>query len=71
MAKVTLDDVDYETDNFTDEQNTMLGELKFNNAIQEQLGYEMSSLKAVASIVIQRLKNSLIVEEVDDNKEDA
>jgi hypothetical protein len=69
MAKVTLDDVEYETDNFTDEQNTMLGELKFNNSIQEQLGYEMSSLKAVAAIVIQRLKNSLIVEEVDDKKE--
>tara|TARA_R100001377_G_C3096512_1_gene77688 strand:+ start:283 stop:495 length:213 start_codon:yes stop_codon:yes gene_type:complete len=70
MSKVTLDDVDYETDNFTEEQNTMLGELKFNNTIQEQLGYEMSSLKTVASIIIQRLKNSLIVE-IDDNKEDA
>ena len=70
MSKVTLDDVDYETDNFTEEQNTMLGELKFNNTIQEQLGYEMSSLKTVASIIRQRLKNSLIVE-IDDNKEDA
>tara|TARA_R110000803_G_C11968713_1_gene319495 strand:- start:956 stop:1168 length:213 start_codon:yes stop_codon:yes gene_type:complete len=69
MAKVTLDDVEYETDDFSDEQNTMLGELKFNNSIQEQLGYEMSSLKTVAQIIIQRLKNSLITEEVDDKKE--
>jgi hypothetical protein len=69
MAKVTLDDVEYETDNFTEEQNQMLAEIKYNDNIQQQLNYELSSLKAVAGILIQRLKNSLIVEKVDDKKE--
>jgi len=71
MATVTLDDVEYDTENFSDEQNNMLAEIQFNASVQRQSEYYLNSLKVVSAEVIRRLKATLVETAEDDNKEDA
>tara|TARA_R100001244_G_scaffold23783_1_gene24382 strand:- start:126 stop:341 length:216 start_codon:yes stop_codon:yes gene_type:complete len=71
MATITLDDVEYDTENFSDEQNNMLTEIQFNASVQRQSEYYLNSLKVVSAEVIRRLKETLVETSEDDNKEDA
>ena len=41
MTKVTLDDVEYDTENFTEDQNKILSELVKNNNVKTNLEYQL------------------------------
>ena len=71
MAKITLDDIEYDTEDFSDEQNNMLAEIQFNSSMQRQAEYNLNSLKIVSAEVIRRLKETLVETSEDENKEDA
>ena len=45
MAKVTIDEVEYESDDFTDTQKNLLQEITINNNIQSSKNYEIHCLK--------------------------
>ena len=59
MTKVVIDEVEYDTEDFTEEQNNMVGELQYNANMQRQLTYQLSTLKTVADILASRIKQSL------------
>lgn len=61
MAKVTIDEVEYETDDFTEKQKTLLNEIQYNNNIQKQLDYQMYSLRNVSDKIVGELKQELKV----------
>tara|TARA_R110000782_G_scaffold83005_1_gene163051 strand:+ start:306 stop:521 length:216 start_codon:yes stop_codon:yes gene_type:complete len=71
MDTVKLDDIEYDTENFSDEQNNMLAEIQFNSNIQRQAEYKISGLKIMSAEVIRRLKETLVETPEDDDKEDA
>ena len=71
MATITLDDVEHDTENFSDEQNNMLAEIQCNASVQRQSEYYLNSLKVVSAEVIRRLKETLVETSEDDNKKDA
>ena len=59
MTKVVIDEVEYDTDDFTEEQNNMVAELQYNANMQRQLTYQLSTLKTVGEILVSRVKQSL------------
>ncbi len=59
MAKVTIDEVEYETDDFTEKQKTLLNEIQYNSNIQKQLDYQMYSLRSVSDKIVEELKQEL------------
>ena len=59
MTKVVIDEVEYDTDDFTEEQNNMVAELQYNANMQRQLTYQLSTLKTVGDILASRVKQSL------------
>ena len=59
MTKVTIDDVEYDTSDFSEEQNSWVMELQYNTNIQQQLNYQLSSVKTRGEIIVTRLKGSL------------
>ena len=67
MTKVTLNDVEYDSDNFTEAQQNILGEINFNNNLSTNLNYQISSLKVVSDLLVGKLKTSLTEEVTDDN----
>lgn len=59
MTKVVIDEVEYDTEDFTEEQNNMVAELQYNSNMQRQLTYQLSTLKTVGEILASRVKQSL------------
>ena len=59
MATVTLGEVEYNTDNFTEEQNKILSELTYCNKLVTQLKYQLASLNATNDILFDKIKKSL------------
>jgi hypothetical protein len=59
MAKVTIDEVEYESDDFTEEQKKLLNEITYNNNIQKQLDYQMYTLKHINDSLVATLKGQL------------
>ena len=59
MTKLTIDDVEYDTSDFSEEQNSWVMELQYNTNIQQQLNYQLSSVKTRGEIFVNRLKGSL------------
>ena len=59
MTKLTIDDVEYDTSDFSEEQNSWVMELQYNTNIHQQLNYQLSSVKTRGEIIVNRLKGSL------------
>ena len=58
MTKITLDDVEYDTDTFNKEQLSWVGELQKNYSVGTTLTYQLSSLNVVKEILMNKLKGS-------------
>ena len=59
MTKITLDEVEYESENFNDLQNNLLSEINYNNNVQTQLNYQLQSVRTTANILVRKLKDEL------------
>ena len=59
MAKITVDDAEYDTDDFTDVQNNIVKELVYNSNVQTQLDYQSNSLKVSQQLLTAKLKETL------------
>ena len=59
MTKVVIDEVEYDTEDFTEDQNNVVAELQYNANIQRQLTYQLNTVKTVGEVVLSRLKQSL------------
>ena len=59
MVKVTLDDLEYESDDFTDLQKNILSEINYNGNVQTQLRYQLQSLKNTGDMLIAKLTEDL------------
>jgi len=62
MVKVTLDDIEYESDDFTDLQKNILAEINYNGNVQTQLRYQLQSIKTSGDMLIAKLKEDLTTE---------
>jgi hypothetical protein len=67
VTKVTLDSVEYESEDFTEDQQKILGEIVYNKNLASNLSYQVTSLNTVAKILSDKLKVSLAKGNPDDN----
>lgn len=63
MVTMTLDEKEYETEDFTEDQHKLLQEIQYNNNIQMQLNYQSNSLQAANEAIVNKLKISLEAKE--------
>tara|TARA_X000001382_G_C3149907_1_gene172647 strand:- start:765 stop:962 length:198 start_codon:yes stop_codon:yes gene_type:complete len=63
MVTMTLDEKEYETDDFTEDQHKLLREIQYNNNIQMQLNYQSNSLQAANDAIVNKLRISLEAKE--------
>ncbi len=63
MVTMTLDEKEYETEDFTEDQHKLLREIQYNNNIQMQLNYQSSSLQAANDAIVNKLRISLEAKE--------
>ena len=62
MTTITLDDVEYDTDDFTDTQKQILTEITYNNNIQTQLKYQLQGMGVMNNMLVAKLKEELSTE---------
>tara|TARA_R100001369_G_scaffold23492_1_gene43160 strand:- start:1293 stop:1511 length:219 start_codon:yes stop_codon:yes gene_type:complete len=59
MVKITLHEVEYETDNFDDEQKKIVTEIKYNSNLQTQIDYQLHSLRKLGETLVLNLQLAL------------
>lgn len=69
MAKLTVDEKEYETDDFNDEQRSVYNELVYVSSVLQQQDYVMQVTDSRKKYLVDVLKNSLNAPADDDNKE--
>tara|TARA_R110000851_G_scaffold314864_1_gene477078 strand:- start:909 stop:1118 length:210 start_codon:yes stop_codon:yes gene_type:complete len=62
MTTITLDDVEYDTDDFTEDQKQMLNEINYNNNSQTQLRYHLNGLEVMKNTIVVKLREELSTE---------
>jgi hypothetical protein len=67
MTKITLDEVEYDTEDFSEDQNKMLNELIANKNVAASLKYQLNGVSIVADLLLKKLKETLVTETVDDD----
>ena len=70
MAKVTIDEVEYESDDFTDTQKNLLQEITINNNIQSNKTYQIHCLKFTNQTLVAKLKEELATPEAEEPKKE-
>ena len=68
MTKITLDDIEYDSEDFNEDQATTYKELINNNNVTVGIQYQLNSLNVVRDLLVKKLKTSLVDETVDDNE---
>jgi len=59
MTKITLDDVEYDSEDFSEEEVEILQEIQYNGNVKRQLDYQLHSVATLGSILVDRLKKAL------------
>jgi len=59
MAQITIDDIEYNTEDFTDKETALFKEIQYNAAVQKQLTYQLQCVTAVSNNATGQLKDSL------------
>tara|TARA_R100001244_G_scaffold78490_1_gene61940 strand:+ start:196 stop:408 length:213 start_codon:yes stop_codon:yes gene_type:complete len=59
MTKITLDDIDYDTDDFTTDQSAVMKEIQLNGSSKGSLEYQLYCVNAQGDRLVNTLKASL------------
>ena len=59
MPKLTLDNVEYDSDNWSDSQLKLFTELQFSSTVQRQLDFQMVCNSLMAHTLMERFKETL------------
>ena len=67
MTTVNINDVDYDTDDFTEDQKTLYNEIMYATSVVNNLTYQMQCVKTMQASVANKLSKSLEYKGDDDN----
>ena len=70
MTKITLEDIEYDSEDFTEAQTGILQEIQYNSNVKRQLEYQLHSVSTLGAILVDRLKKSLTSETVPKDEDD-
>tara|TARA_R100001082_G_scaffold108479_1_gene83763 strand:+ start:565 stop:762 length:198 start_codon:yes stop_codon:yes gene_type:complete len=59
MTKLTIDETEYDIDDFTDEQKAIVNLIQYNDTVVRQLEHELQCVSAVGKMKVNELKQSL------------
>jgi len=66
VTKVTLDDVEYDSENFSESQQKIFSEILYNKNLASNLSYQVTSLNVLSEILSDKLKTSLTKDKIND-----
>jgi len=69
MAKVTLNDIEYDSEDFNETQISLLAEIQYSATMKRQLEFQLASVSNMGVLLVDKLKQALEDETV--SEEDA
>ena len=69
MAKVTLNDIEYDSEDFNETQIALLTEIQYSATMKRQLEFQLASVSNMGVLLVDKLKQALEDETV--SEEDA
>ncbi len=59
MPKVTLNDIEYDSEDFKETQIALLTELQYSATMKRQLEFQLASVSNMAVLLVDKLKQTL------------
>ena len=59
MAKVTLNDIEYDSEDFNEAQLSLLTEIQYSATMKRQLEFQLSSVSNMGILLVDKLKQAL------------
>ena len=59
MAKVTLNDIEYDSEDFNEAQLSLLTEVQYSATMKRQLEFQLASVSNMGVLLVDKLKQAL------------
>jgi len=59
MVKVTLNDIEYDSEDFNETQLSLLTEIQYSATMKRQLEFQLASMSNMGSLLVDKLKQAL------------
>jgi len=59
MAKVTLNDIEYDSEDFNKAQLSLLTEIQYSATMKRQLEFQLASMSNMGILLVDKLKQAL------------
>jgi ABC-type polysaccharide/polyol phosphate transport system ATPase subunit len=59
MAKVTLNDIEYDSEDFNETQLSLLTEIRYSATMKRQLEFQLASMSNMGILLVDKLKQAL------------
>ena len=59
MAKVTLNDIEYDSEDFNEAQLSLLTEIQYSATMKRQLEFQLASVSNMGVLLVDKLKQAL------------
>ena len=59
MAKVTLNDIEYDSEDFNKAQLSLLTEIRYSATMKRQLEFQLASMSNMGILLVDKLKQAL------------
>jgi len=59
MAKVTLNDIEYDSEDFNEAQLSLLTEIQYSATMKRQLEFQLASMSNMGILLLDKLKQAL------------
>jgi len=59
MAKVTLNDIEYDSEDFNETQIALLAEIQYSATMKRQLEFQLASVSNMGVLLVDKLKMAL------------
>ena len=64
MAKVTLNDIEYDSEDFNKAQLSLLTEIQYSATMKRQLEFQLASMSNMGILLVDKLKQALEYETI-------
>ena len=64
MAKVTLNDIEYDSEDFNKAQLSLLTEIQYSAKMKRQLEFQLASMSNMGILLVDKLKQALEYETI-------
>ena len=68
MTQVTIDEIEYDSSDFTEKETALLQGIQYNTTVKQQLSYQLQCVNAIGEDIISKLKASLTSNDEEDDE---